>query len=356
MLNPKTNLIQLSKKDWLKYSKQMIIESIGSEGQKRIKKSKVLIIGAGGLSCPIMIHLIRSGIEHLGITDSDKVEISNLNRQILYNEEHINHLKVICAQSQLYKINKDCKIITHKYQLTTNNSKEVIRYYDIVIDTSDNFKTRQTIYETCYTLNKAYIYGAVDNFFGQMGVFNYKDGIQYKDLYSQNTIPSHNCNINGIMGITTGYLGTLQAIEAIKMITGYKQKLNNSVVICDLINIKTKTKKIYKHKSSNKADQKDKNSIKPYHKTIREINKSTNAIFIDLKDNKEFEKKHIKKAINIPLKSFKLYKTIKFIKQYQGKGLIFIYCSNFNRTLIISSILKLHQIQHETIKSNNIAI
>lgn len=348
MLNPPTNLIQLSQRDFLRYSKQIVIENINIEGQKRIKKSKILIIGAGGLSCPIMMYLAGSGIGYIGVIDSDKVEISNLNRQILYNEIHLNTFKTVSAKSQLLKINKDCKVITHKYKLNRNNSKEIIKYYDIILDTTDNSETRNVIYETCYKLSKIYVYGAVDNFFGQMSIFNYKDGIQYKDLYSKNISTNQNCNINGIMGITTSYLGTLQAVETTKIITGYKQKLNNSVILCDLLNVKIKAKKIYRQKNYIKIIHKNPNTSTKGDKKENYVNKK--FIVIDIKDDKEFLKKHKGKSINIPLKAFKLYGTIEFLKKYKNENPIYICCNKLNRASIVSSILDLYQIQHSLMK------
>nr|YP_010951833.1 Molybdopterin biosynthesis MoeB protein [Laurencia elata]WMP12772.1 Molybdopterin biosynthesis MoeB protein [Laurencia elata] len=348
MLNPPTNLIKLSQKDFLRYSKQIVIENINIEGQKRIKKSKILIIGAGGLGCPIMMYLTGSGIGHIGVIDSDKVEISNLNRQLLYNEIHLNKFKTISAQSQLYKINKDCKVITHKYQLNKSNSKEIIKYYDIIIDTTDNFETRNVIDETCYELSKIYVYGAVDNFFGQMSIFNYKDGIQYQDLYSKNINTSQNCNVNGIMGITTSYLGSLQALETTKIIIGYKQKLNNSVILCNLINVQMKIKKIYRQKNYTKIINKNQNNPVKGNEKKNYIN--NNLILIDIKDNKEFLKKHKAKSINIPLKTFRLYGTIEFLKKYKNENLISICCNKLDRASIVSSILDLHKIQHSLTK------
>nr|YP_010951619.1 Molybdopterin biosynthesis MoeB protein [Laurencia catarinensis]WMP12558.1 Molybdopterin biosynthesis MoeB protein [Laurencia catarinensis] len=348
MINPPTNLIKLSQQEFLRYSKQIIIENMNIEGQKRIKKSKILVIGAGGLSCPIMMYLTGSGIGYIGIIDSDKVEMSNLNRQLLYNEIHLNTFKTISAKSQLHKINKNCKVITHKYKLNKSNSKEILKYYDIIIDTTDNFETRNVIYETCYELSKIYVYGAVDNFFGQMSIFNYKDGIQYKDLYSQNINTSQNCNANGIMGITTSYLGSLQAIETTKVIIGYKQNLNNSIILCDLINIQMKIKKIYRQKSYNNITTNNQNRLVKGHEEKNYINH--NLILIDIRDQKDFLKKHKAKSINIPLKAFRLHGTIEFLKQYKNQKSISIYCNKFYKASIVSSILNLHQITHSLTK------
>lgn len=354
MLNPPIHLIKLSKNDYLRYSKQIILEDIGTEGQKRIKKSKILIIGAGGLSCPIMMYLTGSGIGHIGIIDADRVEISNLNRQILYNEEHLSSFKVICAKSQLNRINKHCKIILHKYQLTNLNGQELIKYYDIIIDTSDNFRTRNMINQVCYKLSKMYIYGAIDNFSGQISIFNYKDGIKYNNLYSKNISGDENCNTNGIMGVTAGYIGTVQAIESIKIITGYKQKLNNIVILCDLINIKMTMQKLYSHRMDEHKTLINKQKlINQYNIKNLESDINKNRIIIDIRNNEEFLKEHIYKSINIPLKSFKIYKTIQFLKKYENHHLLYLYCNNVKRSLLISSLLKLNTIKHKLLKTVN---
>lgn len=348
MLNPILYYVKLSKENYLRYSKQIILENIGIEGQKRIKTAKILMIGAGGLSCPIMMYLTGCGVGYIGIVDLDKIEVSNLNRQILYNEEHVNKFKVQIAKIQLNKINKDCKIIPHQYKFTSLNSKELIKYYDIIIDTSDNFKTRNNINQICYELSKIYIYGAVDSFFGQMSIFNYKDGIKYNNLYSKYINEDKNCNTNGIIGVTTGYIGTLQAIETIKIITGSKQKLNNKIILCDLINTKTTTQKIYSHRINI-----DKILInKKYIQKLESYN-NNKQIVIDIRSNEEFLKTHVKKSINIPLKSFKTHKTLKFLRKYGNQNLICIYCNNLKRSLLISSLLTVNQIQHKILKTNN---
>ena len=351
MINPKVNSIKLNETEYLRYSKQISLKSISHEGQKRIKKSKILVIGAGGLSCPIMMYLTGSGIEHIGIIDSDKIEISNLNRQILYYETDINKLKVQCARSQLNKINRICKIITHPYRLDNINSKEIIKYYDLIIDTSDNFKTRKNIYQACYKLSKTYIYGAVDNFIGQTSVFNYKDGIQYSDIYSSSIDKDRNCNINGIMGITTSYLGTLQAIETIKIITGYKQKLNNSIILCNLIDSQIKISKIYKNKTYRKIESINNQKYVKIGKINRNaLYKNKTTIIIDVRNNKEFTKKHIKKSINLPLESFKSYKTLKFLKKHEYENSLLLYCNQLRKSILISSLLQLNKIEHSMVK------
>nr|ARW68382.1 Molybdopterin biosynthesis protein [Chondria sp. (in: red algae)] len=351
MLNPNTKLIKLSENEYTRYSKQLILSSINIEGQKRLKKSKVLVIGLGGLGNPIAIYLAASGIGYIGLLDEDHIELSNLNRQIIYKEIDINQLKVISAKNRISKLNNNCKVITHAYRINKYNSKEIINYYDIVIDTTDNFNTRYIINEACYTSHKTYIYGAVEQFIGQVSIFNYKDGIKYNYLYPKNlNLKTQNCNTNGVMGIATGYIGTLQATEIIKVITGQKNKLNNKVILCNLLNTELKIKKVYNQQYKiNKNITKHERSISK--KLISKENEAKQKliILIDIRNNREFNKRHIKKSINIPLESFKLYKTLKFIKKQTKQKYFYVYCKTLHKSIIVSTILKNNQINNHNI-------
>ena len=357
MLNPNTSSIHLHSEDYLRYSKQIVLNNIGIEGQKRLKDSKVLIIGAGGLSCPIMTQLVGSGIGHLGVIDSDIVEISNLNRQTLYNEMYIDELKVSSAKKELSKINTNCKIIIHKYKLDRKNIEEIIPYYDIIVDTTDNFKTRYELDKICIKLSKLLVYGAVDSFSGQLTIFNYKDGIKYKDIYKKNSyLENTSCDTIGTMGITTFHIGTLQSAEIIKIITGHKNKLDNSIIVCNLIDIKVEVKKIYREKYRDDNKRAQKTHENRYKTRLRGKNRlngimGKKPLTIDIRTITEFRNKHINKSVNIPLESLRKQKTVNFI-QKKNKN-ICIYCSTLSRSLIASRILKSKWIEHVIINKGN---
>nr|YP_010851105.1 Molybdopterin biosynthesis protein [Aphanocladia stichidiosa]WGH13922.1 Molybdopterin biosynthesis protein [Aphanocladia stichidiosa] len=346
MLNIKnTKEVKLSNQEYQNYSKQIVLENIGIQGQKKLKKAKVLIIGAGGLGCPIMIYLAVSGIGNIGIIDADKIETSNLNRQILYNTNDIKDFKVISAQKKIKKINNNCIVIKHQHKLNTENSIEIISHYDIVIDATDNFKTRYVIDKICYKLHKVYIYGAVDQFEGQIATFNYKNGIRYKNLYKPELLLENNtCNRNGIMGIATGYTGTLQAIETIKIIVGLNKKCKNFLLAYDIITITNKKRKIYlKRNKNNQINKLDLNNIIFNH----QLNKiKHNVIIVDLRKNFDFHRKHIKKSINIPIKKFKLHETIKLIEYFKKTNNLIIYCNRLERSIIASRFLNKKNILH----------
>nr|QCI07086.1 Molybdopterin biosynthesis protein [Haraldiophyllum bonnemaisonii] len=269
MLNPNVNLTYLSKQEYTIYSKHLILEHIGINGQKRLKEAKILIIGVGGLGCPAMLYLIASGIGHIGIIDDDTINANNLNRQILYNLNDINYYKTHSAKRHLRNINTNCKIIIHNYKLIIENAIEIIQYYDIIIDASDNFKTRYTIDQICYILHKIHIYGAIQEFEGQVSVFNYKNNHQYSQMYDKKfKAIANNCNNNGVIGIITGHIGIIQATEAIKMILGIGKILNNKLLICNLLNLSFKMITIYHLKVNNQLKYNTKIDAQSYLKKI----------------------------------------------------------------------------------------
>nr|YP_009399591.1 Molybdopterin biosynthesis protein [Dictyomenia sonderi]ARW69197.1 Molybdopterin biosynthesis protein [Dictyomenia sonderi] len=346
MLNIKYNTkIKISQEEYKNYSKQLILENIGVQGQKRLKNAKVLIIGAGGLGCPAMIYLAASGIGHIGLIDGDKIENSNLNRQILYSKDDIANFKVNSAQKKIQNINSNCIIIKHQYNLNIDNSIEIISYYDIIVDTTDNFKTRYIIDKICYQLHKIHIYGAIDQFDGQVVIFNYKDGIRYKDLYNQNLLlERNNCNRNGVMGITTGYIGILQSIETIKVILGLEKACKNSLLVYNTIKIINKKRKIFlKRNNNNKIDILQLNNI--LRKNELKIIQG-NFFIIDLREKLNFNTKHINKSINIPMNKLKLKKTIKLIQGQIKNCNLVLYCNTLERSIIASYFLKNNNISH----------
>jgi len=330
------------------YKKQINLQKIGIEGQIKIKTAKVLVVGAGGLGCPILIYLLAAGIGNIGILDADKVELSNLNRQILYRLGDIDTYKVIAAHKNLNNINTECKISLHKYDLSMDNSIEIVSYYDIVLDATDNFMTRKIIDKTCYELNKIYIHGAVDNFDGQVGVFNYQNGIRYKNLYKLPSEDQENkCNTIGIMGITTGYIGILQAIETLKITIGLDKKSQDYLQIYKIderftknkyikLTRKIRTKKILSNKSENLYEYK-------------KLSKNKYFLTIDVQSKENFTSKHMKKSINIPLPKIKIGTTINLLKKYKVYYKFKLYCPNDNRNTIASKILEQNEIKHEMI-------
>nr|YP_009395872.1 Molybdopterin biosynthesis protein [Herposiphonia versicolor]ARW64852.1 Molybdopterin biosynthesis protein [Herposiphonia versicolor] len=336
----------LSTEEYKRYSKQLILENIGLKGQKQIKNTKVLVIGAGGLGNIIMMYLAVSGIGIIGIVDGDIIEYSNLNRQILYNENDITDLKVITTKKKLKTINKNCNTIIHQYYLNKKNIIEIINYYDIIVDATDNFNTRHIIDEYCYKLHKTYIYGAINEFEGQIATLNYKNGIRYNHIYSRNLeIENNICIRNGVMGITTGYTGILQAIETIKIVLGLHKKCKNFLLSYNIINLKNIKNKLFLKRYKKQTLNAQKLKI---NKTISTINRK--HILIDLRNASEFNKQHKNNSINIPLYKLKLNQTIKLIKYHSYNREITLYCNNNERSIIGSYILNNYEIVNSIFK------
>lgn len=218
--------------DFLRYNRQMMLPEIGESGQQKLKEAKVLIIGAGGLGCPILQYLATAGIGTIGIVDFDLVEIHNLHRQTLYREADLNQPKAMIATNIARQINPEIKVITYNEKLTVNNAASVIQDFDVIVDGCDNFTTRYLVNDTCVNLGKPLIYGSILKFEGQIAVFNHNKGKQLRDLFPEPPNPEDvpNCSLNGVMGTLPGIIGTMMAHETLKLILGLPV-LHNELVL-----------------------------------------------------------------------------------------------------------------------------
>ncbi len=220
-----------------RYQRQIQLKEIGQVGQNKMAQAKVLVIGAGGLGCPALQYLAAAGVGTIGIVDFDVVEISNLQRQILYSVDDIGKSKAITAAKKLEALNPEIKIESCNIQITNKNALEILENYDIIIDGSDNFATRYLINDACILLDKPLIYGAVLRFEGQIGVFNLADKdtnskINYRDLFPKppDFASAISCSEVGVLGVIPGIIGTMQATEALKIITGIGKPLVNKII------------------------------------------------------------------------------------------------------------------------------
>ena len=218
--------------DFLRYNRQTMLPEIGDAGQEKLKNAKVLVIGAGGLGCPVLQYIVTAGVGTIGIVDFDIVEIHNLHRQILYTEKHLGHSKAIIAKSVLESLNPLIKIDDFQEKLTSDNAIQIIADFDIIVDGSDNFATRYLVNDTCVTLGKTLIYGSILGFEGQLAVFNHQGSKNLRDLFPQPPNPKEvpNCNVNGVLGTLPGMIGTMMAHEIIKLIIGLPS-LKNELIL-----------------------------------------------------------------------------------------------------------------------------
>ena len=224
--------MSLNLSEFKRFEKQIILKKIGISGQKKLQESKVLIIGMGGLGCPLLTYLASAGIYNIGIVDQDKVELSNLNRQILFNTADIGKYKVIQAKSKIIKIYKKIKIKTFNQKVSVSNINKISKNYDIICDGTDNFNTRYIINDHCKKNKKILISAAISRFDGQLFKFNFKKGGPcFRCFMPEKPIQENNCETEGIFSPVAGMLGSLQANEVLKTILGLKDDLDNNFLI-----------------------------------------------------------------------------------------------------------------------------
>ena len=247
------NYKDFTKKELERYSRHLILPQFGEEGQTRLKKAKVLIIGAGGLGSPLLLYLTAAGVGTIGIVDFDKIELSNLQRQLLFSEEDIGKSKIQAAHSRLKSLNSNIKFKLHEEKLTSDNALQILKDYDVIADGTDNFPTRYLVNDACVLLDKPNVYGSIYRFEGQVSVFNYIDaegnmGPNYRDLFPIPPPPEMvpNCAEGGVLGVLAGIIGSMQASEVIKVLTGIGTTLSGRLFIIDTLSFETRTIKLRK--------------------------------------------------------------------------------------------------------------
>jgi len=244
---------QLNKKIIERYSRQIILKDIGILGQKKILASKVLIIGAGGLGSPVAEFLSRAGIGSIGIVDDDKVNLSNLHRQSLFNTSDIGKFKVKIAKNKIKKINPFTKVTIYKIRLNNNNFKKIINDYDYIVDGSDNFTTKFLLNDFCLKFKKTLVTGAISKFDGHIFTFNFKDKKIpcLRCFFQESNISDNllNCESEGILGTVAGIVGTIQANEVLKKILSIGVGLDGHIFILDLLNLNFRKVKLKKRKN-----------------------------------------------------------------------------------------------------------
>ena len=242
----------LSKKEIQRYSKQLLIPEIGMKGQERLKNAKVLVIGAGGLGCPVLQYLAAAGIGKIGIVDFDIIDESNLQRQVLYTTQDVGKIKAVVASEKIALLNPLIDIKTWNCKLEPGNAIEIISGFDIVVDCTDNFETRYLINDACVLLNKPFVYGGIHKFEGQLSVFNYLTGPTYRCAFPETHSEEIqlNCSITGVIGTLPGIVGTLQANEVIKIITGVGEVFSGKIMLFNALTLNFSEIKISRNEKS----------------------------------------------------------------------------------------------------------
>jgi sulfur-carrier protein adenylyltransferase/sulfurtransferase len=240
MLNPNLDEIQLTKDDYERYSRHLILPEVGLEGQKRLKAASILCVGTGGLGSPLLLYLAAAGVGRLGIVDFDVVDFSNLQRQVIHGTSWVGKPKIESAKNRILEINPFCQVDLYETMLSAENALTIAEPYDIIIDGTDNFPTRYLVNDTCVLLNKPNVYGSIFRFEGQATVFNYEGGPNYRDLYPEPPPPGlvPSCAEGGVLGILPGIIGVIQATEAIKIILGQGTTLSGRLLLFNALDMK----------------------------------------------------------------------------------------------------------------------
>ena len=242
--------MQLSNSDLKRYFKQIILKNIGVSGQKKIASSKILVIGVGGLGCPLLLYLANSGVKNFGIVDNDKIELSNLNRQILFTKADLGKYKVSQAEKILKRIDKNINIKSYKKKVDVDNIKSIIKNYDIICDGTDNFKSRYLINDYSLKFKKILISAAINKFNGHLFKFDFRKKTPcFRCFMPEYPNSENNCETDGIISPLAGVMGTLQANEVLKSILNIKSDSSKSILIFDSMKTTFRNVKLNKNPS-----------------------------------------------------------------------------------------------------------
>lgn len=303
-----------------RYIRQTVLKDFGPEKQQMLSKAKVLVVGVGGLGIPVLQYLTAMGVGTLGMVEQDIIELSNLQRQVLYGEEDLGKQKIKVALDKLRRLNSETNLKFHDTFLTRGNVFNILEDYDLIIDASDNFATRYLINDACVILNKPFVSGAIHGFEGQLSVFNYKDGPTYRCLFPSAPDPGNipDCNENGVLGVVPGIIGTLQALEAVKVITQTGEIMSGVLLLYNGLD-----QSVRKIKFPTVLKNKQRKDLEPIYesmiceleelvsvRSLYELLNDTRSVhIIDVRSNKEFTQQTIDGAINIPLEEILNYFT-----------------------------------------------
>ena len=298
----------------MRYNRQIILSEIGPVGQEKISKAKVLVVGAGGLGCPILQYLTAAGIGTIGIIDFDVVEASNLQRQVLFGTSSLGQNKAEAAKKRLEDLNNTIKIQAYPYKLNYQNALDLFHQYDIIVDGSDNFETRYLVNDACILTNKPLVYGAIFKFEGQVSVFNYQNGASYRCLFpnmpKKEAVP--NCSQLGVLGVLPGIIGSMQANEVLKIILGIGTVLSGKLLCFNALTNETSILRITKSEKTifavlNAKDEFHKTHLNVDCKTaptsisINDVFNKKNIQFIDVREANELPKIDLFDVVEIPL-------------------------------------------------------
>ncbi|MGH7546612.1 MAG: molybdopterin-synthase adenylyltransferase MoeB [Gemmatimonadales bacterium] len=348
---------KLSHEEILRYSRHLILPDVGIEGQRKLKAARVLLVGAGGLGSPAALYLAAAGVGTIGLVDFDVVDQTNLQRQIIHGTSSVGRPKLESAAERIHELNPNVRVETFETRLTSENALDIIREFDIVADGTDNFPTRYLVNDACVLLGKPNVYGSIFRFEGQASVFYAKEGPCYRCLYAEPPPPGlvPSCAEGGVLGVLPGIIGSIQAMEAIKLILGAGEPLIGRLVLFDALKLQFRELKLQKDPDC---------PVCGTHPTVTELidyqafcgigaepsysgaeitaeeleaewEKNPDLLVIDVRDPHEYQIVHIDGAVLIPLSELPTR-----LGEFDGHREIVTHCHHGARSLKALEILK----------------
>lgn len=363
MLNPNLDEVQLTKEEYERYSRHLILPEVGLEGQKRLKAASVLCIGTGGLGSPLLLYLAAAGVGRIGIVDFDIVDSSNLQRQVIHGTSWVGKPKIQSAKDRILEINPNCQVDLYETRLSSENALAIVEPYDIVVDGTDNFPTRYLVNDACVLLNKPNVYGSIFRFEGQATVFNYEDGPNYRDLYPEPPPPGMvpSCAEGGVLGILPGIIGVIQATETVKIILGKGTTLSGRLLLYNALNMTFRELKLRPNPERPVIDklidyeffcgvtqaneEEAKRQMEMQEMTVQELKQLLDSgkddfLLLDVRNPNEYEIAKIPGAVLVPLPEIEQGPGVEKVKSLLNGHRLIAHCKMGGRSAKALGILK----------------
>ncbi|MBW4694095.1 MAG: molybdopterin-synthase adenylyltransferase MoeB [Lyngbya sp. HA4199-MV5] len=363
MLNPDLNDIHLTKEEYERYSRHLILPEVGLDGQKRLKAASVLCIGTGGLGSPLLLYLAAAGVGRIGIVDFDTVDFSNLQRQVIHGTSWVGKPKIESAKDRIHEINPYCQVDLYETRLTSENALDLFKDYDVIVDGTDNFPTRYLVNDACVLLDKPNVYGSIFRFEGQATVFNYEGGPNYRDLYPEPPPPGlvPSCAEGGVLGILPGIIGVIQATETVKIILGTGTTLSGRLLLYDALNMSFRELKLRPNPvrpvieklvdyeefcgipQAKAAEAKEQAGMQEM--TVQELKQlldsdANDYVLLDVRNPHEYEIAKIPGAVLVPLPDIENGAGVSQVKDLLNGHKLVVHCKMGGRSAKAISILK----------------
>jgi sulfur-carrier protein adenylyltransferase/sulfurtransferase len=373
MLNPNLEEIQLTKEEYERYSRHLILPEVGLEGQKRLKAASVLCIGSGGLGSPLLLYLAAAGVGRLGLVDFDIVDNSNLQRQVIHGTSWVGKPKIESAKNRIHEINPNCQVDLYETLLSSENALEIMKPYDIVVDGTDNFPTRYLVNDACVLLDKPNVYGSIFRFEGQATVFNYQGGPNYRDLYPEPPPPGMvpSCAEGGVLGILPGIIGLIQATETVKIILGQGRTLSGRLMLYNALEMTFRELKLRPNperpvieklidyqqfcgltQAKAEEEQRQKEMLEMTVQELKQLFDSgvQDYLLLDVRNPNEYEIAKLPGSVLVPLSDIENGNGVQKVKELLNGQRLIVHCKLGGRSAKALGILKEAGIEGTNVK------